>query len=182
MARPEFNAGPACSMMLSSKVSSPRRLADAVEGDQLIGQLLQAHLVGELLQRHRRGPDIAHALQRVDGPALALFGERVAHVDRAVGVAHSQRAQQLPVDGHLHQVRNNVVGQLDGFDELAAGLQPAHVDQLHQQAEQIQARRFRWPRCRPARRECASGRPPALAGRWLPIATRLSPRRPPLPA
>ena len=112
-------------------------LADALEADQFVGQLLQVHLVGEFLQGDGSGSDIAQPLQRLDRPALALLGERVAHINLAVGVAHPQGAQQLPLNGHPDQLGHDMVRQLDGIDDLTGGFQVACIDQLHHQAEKI---------------------------------------------
>ena len=111
--------------------------ANAFEGDDFVGQLLQAHLVGELLQGDGRRPNVALAIQGVDREVLAPFGESVAHVNHAVGIVGAQGAQQLAVDGHLHEIEHKVVGQLDGVDELAVGFKPPGIDEFHQQAEQI---------------------------------------------
>ena len=138
MARPEFSAGPHCSMMLVFKGKLAEAVADAVEGDQFVGELLQVDAVGEVLEGDGGGTGVAQALEGIEGPALALFGERVAQIEGAVGVAHAQGAQQLAVDGHLHQFGDDVIGQLDGLDELAGGLKPAGIHDLQQQAHQIE--------------------------------------------
>ena len=43
----------------------------------------------------------------------------------------------MPVHGHVNQIRHNVIRQLDGLHVLAAILQVARVDQLHQQAQKL---------------------------------------------
>ena len=110
---------------------------DAVKGHQFVGELLQVHAIGEVFERNRGRPDIAQALQGIEGPALALFCEGVSQIERAAGVAHSESAEQHSVDCHLHQLGDDVDRQLDGFDELTAGFKAARIDQLHQQAHEV---------------------------------------------
>ena len=112
-------------------------LPQAIEGHALVGNLLQVHLVGKLVEGDRRGPGIAHLFQGIDRPAPPLVGERVFQVQRIAGVTCSQIAQQLAVDGHPHQIEYQVIGQLDGIHELAGRFQVVHVDQLHQQAQEL---------------------------------------------
>ena len=54
-------------------VRSLMHLADAIVGDELVGELLQADLVVELLERDRRGTGVAQARQCVDGPVRFLL-------------------------------------------------------------------------------------------------------------
>jgi hypothetical protein len=61
-----------------------KAVADAVVGDQFVGQLLQAHAAGEIIEGDRCGPDVAQPLQGVESPALALVSEREDHIERAV--------------------------------------------------------------------------------------------------
>ncbi len=115
-----------------------------LEGDDFVGELLQAHLVSELLQRDRSGADVAQPVERIETEAPALFREGIAHVDQAVAAARAEVLQQLPIDGSLHEVKDDVVGQLGGINKLAVALEASRVHQAH---EKGQADRIRRSRC-----------------------------------
>ena len=138
MARPEFKRRAALLDDFVFEGEVAEAAADAVEGHQLVGELLHVDAVGEVVEGDRSGPDVAQPLQGIEGPALALFSKGVGQIERAVGVAHAQSAQQHAVDGHLHQFGHDVVRQLDGVDELAAGFKSACVHDLHEQAHQVE--------------------------------------------
>jgi hypothetical protein len=129
MARPELSAGPHCSMHAVVEGELAEAIANAVEGDQFVGELLQVDAIGEVFEGNGGRSNIAQALEGVEGPALAFFGEGVGEIEGAAGVAHAERAQQHAVDGHLHQLGDDVEGELDGFDELAARFKAARIDE-----------------------------------------------------
>jgi hypothetical protein len=111
--------------------------ADAVIGDQLVGQLLQVDLLIKFVDGHGSRTGVAHLRQGVDDPAAASVGEGVTQVERVARLAGAECAQQLPVDGHLHQFDDDVVGQFDGGNKLAQRLEVLDVDELDEQAQQI---------------------------------------------
>jgi len=45
--------------------------------------------------------------------------------------------QQLALDGHADEIEHEVIGQLDGVDELAGGFEAIAIDEFEQQAHQV---------------------------------------------
>ena len=81
-------------MILSSKVRSPSPPLDAVERDQLVGELLQVNATGKVVEGYGGGSDVTQTLEGIDSPAFTLFGEGVGQIERAAGLTHSQGAEQ----------------------------------------------------------------------------------------
>ena len=139
-------------------------LANAVEGDELVGELLHVDPVVELFEGDWSRTGVAQASQGIKGPAAAFFGEGVAQVDRVVGIARTEGLKQLALDGHADEIENDVIGQLDGVDELAGGFESIAIDQFQQKSHQVDFVDARWRGYRLARLGCDAGRNRAFPG------------------
>src|SRR5208282_832926 len=112
-------------------------LSNAVEGDELVGELLHVDPEVEFLEGNGAGTGVAETSQSIESPAPAFFSEGIAQIDRVIGIARTQGLEQLALDGHADEIENNVVRQFDGFNELACGLETIAIDEFEQQGHHV---------------------------------------------
>ena len=137
MARPEFKrrTGLLDDAVVEGQIAHD--LANAVKGDELVGELLHVDPVVELFEGDWSRTGVAQASQGIKGPAPTFFGEGVAQVDRVIGIARTEGLKQLALDSHADEIENDVIGQLDGVDELTGGFESIAIDEFQQKAHQV---------------------------------------------
>jgi hypothetical protein len=111
--------------------------ADAIAGDEFVGELLLVDLCGELFESDGGGAGVAGLLEGVEGPALAFFGDGVGHLRATVGGAAAEAEEELAIHRQADDLKDDLRGQLDRVGELADGLESAVVDEFHQQGEEV---------------------------------------------